>query len=111
MEHVLSLPVLTTEEVFSNKRTELKEVQVHYLSGKDFTAVAKQLKIMSDLKVLLLFRISVYNLVWCVCAGWYAPHGLQGHSQLHLQWQESAPYQIPSMDWISMTLFIIHAHA
>ena len=35
----------------SGRQAELTEVQLHYSSNKDFEKTAKQLKIMSDLRV------------------------------------------------------------
>ena len=48
---VLALPVVGVSEVMSHSRPELKEVQVRYSNKKDFERIAKQLKIMPDLRV------------------------------------------------------------
>ena len=48
---VLALPVVDVSDVTSRRRPELKEVQVRYSNKKDFERIAKQLKIMSDLRV------------------------------------------------------------
>ena len=51
MSRVRGLPVLTIQDVQSGRRAELTEVQLHYSSNKDFERMAKQLKVMSDLRV------------------------------------------------------------
>lgn len=51
MERVLALPTLTVTEVIENGRPELKEVQVKYSTKKEFEKMAKQVKLMSDIRV------------------------------------------------------------
>ena len=48
---VLSLPTVDVTDVLSNRRMELKQVQLPYSSQKDFERIAKQLRIMSDFRV------------------------------------------------------------
>ena len=50
MSRVLSLSVTSRWDVLSG-RAEGGEVRVEYTSGRDFQNVAKQFKIMNDLKV------------------------------------------------------------
>ena len=62
-----ALPVLALQDVLSGQRAELTEVQLHYSSNKDFEKTAKQLKIMSDLRVritALACGLGVRLLVW-----------------------------------------------
>lgn len=48
---VFALPVVDVSDVTSHRHPELKEVQVRYSNKKDFERIAKQLKIMPDIRV------------------------------------------------------------
>ena len=51
VSQVLALPTVDVADVISNRRMELKQVQVKYSSQKDFERIAKQLRIMTDFRV------------------------------------------------------------
>lgn len=48
---VLALPVVDVSDVTSHRHPELKELQIRYSNKKDFERIAKQLKIMHDIRV------------------------------------------------------------
>ena len=57
VDHVNKLPLITKQQLLSGTFSDT-EVRVEYLNSKDFQSLAKQLKIMHDLRVslpLLLF--------------------------------------------------------
>jgi len=51
VSRVLALPTVDVADVISNRRMELKQVQVKYSNQKDFERIAKQLRIMTDFRV------------------------------------------------------------
>ena len=51
IHRVYSLPVVSINDLLYNRRTELKEVRVQYSTNKEYEKLAKQLKLMSDLRV------------------------------------------------------------
>ena len=51
LPRVYNAPEVTVQEVLSGARPELTEVRATYVGANSYQTLAKQLKIMSDLKV------------------------------------------------------------
>ena len=82
VESVYELPLVTINQVISGN-LEHEAARVQYSTNKEYEKMAKQLKLMSDLRVINLITIIIT--IISSNLGWSTTYSLQRHRQLHVQ--------------------------
>lgn len=85
VESVYELPLVTVNQVISAS-LDHEAARVQYSTNKEYENMAKQLKLMSDLRVISFFLIILLPTTDISSnLGWSTTYSLQRNCQLHVQ--------------------------